>query len=398
MILIFSGIWAKMTIEEMIEHICSKHPEVSKEQILSKFEEKKKKMGGFIADEVLLRMIAADLGVDIKNDETLANHKLLIKDLVPGLNDVTVTGRIIAMFTPKAFEGKRKGKFASLLIADEHDILRVVLWNDKTSIIESGKVKVGQIIRFVHGYTRENRSGKVELHIGEKSEIEINAKDIKADAYPNITKFATKISEITPKQKGQTVNIIGVVKSIFPASVFKRQDSSSGKVMRLALADETGEIPVVLWNDKVDELEKMLEQSSELQIVHGRLKKSLGGGFEVHVDNSTYVGVFALTERFLKIADLRKGLENVNIKGEIATKPTIRDVKTSRGETVKLGVFELKDETGRIWVSLWRKKAELVNEFKLGEKVVIKNAYVKKGFGDQLELSTKNTTEITVLN
>jgi len=396
--LVWSGIGAKMTIEEIIGYICSKHPEVSREQILEKLAEKKKKIGVFIADEVLLRIIAADLGIDIKNNGALVTPTLLISDLVPGLNDVTIAGRVIAIFASKTFEGKRKGKFASLLIVDEHDILRVVLWDDKASTIESGQIKVGSIIRFLHGYTRENRSGKVELHIGEKSVIDINPKDIEADAYPDITKFVTKIGELTSKHKNQIINIIGSVKEIFPASIFQRQDSSSGKVMRLTLADETGEIKVVVWNDKVDELEKLLQPNAQLQVVNARVKKTVSEGLEVHVDNGTYVGAFMSMERFLKIADLKMGLENVNVKGEIATETTIRNVKTSRGEIVKLGVFELKDETGRIWVSAWRQKAEIVKQLKLGKKVAIKNAYVKRGFGDQLELSIKNTTEITILN
>jgi hypothetical protein len=31
---------------------------------------------------------------------------------------------------------------------------------------------------------------------------------------------------------------------------------------------------------------------------------------------------------------------------------------------------------------------------KVGDRIVIKNAYVKRGFGDQLELSTRNATSI----
>jgi hypothetical protein len=35
-----------------------------------------------------------------------------------------------------------------------------------------------------------------------------------------------------------------------------------------------------------------------------------------------------------------------------------------------------------------------VKDLKVGDKIVMKNVYVKKGFGDQLELSTRNTTFI----
>jgi ssDNA-binding replication factor A large subunit len=87
-------------------------------------------------------------------------------------------------------------------------------------------------------------------------------------------------------------------------------------------------------------------------------------------------------------------LKVICLEGEVATKPMLRDVKTSKGENVKLAVFEIKDETGNIWVSAWRKNAEKAAKLKVGEKIAIKNAYVKKGFGDQLEISTTNTTSI----
>jgi ssDNA-binding replication factor A large subunit len=74
-----------------------------------------------------------------------------------------------------------------------------------------------------------------------------------------------------------------------------------------------------------------------------------------------------------------------------------REVTTSKGETVKLAVFELKDDTGTIQVSVWRKHAETVNNLKVGDRVRLTNAYVKKGFEDKIELSTRNATSITVL-
>lgn len=386
-----------MAIDEIIKQIQLIHPEFSKEQILKRLEDEKRKTGNLISDETLLRMIATELGVKIANSEALM-PALLIRNLIPNLNDVTIIGRVIAVFSSKTFEGKKSGKFASLFAADRSGILRVILWNDKANFVESGDIRVGQVVRFSHGYTREDRRGCVELHIGDKSEVEVTSHDADVEEYPTIGKFTVKIKDLTDAYKNKRVNVVGNVKELFPVTFFTRHDSSSGKVMRLILADETGKISVVVWNEKVDEVKNILKQNAELQIVGARVKKSIGEGIEVHVDNDTYIGTFAPKERFLKIADLKEGLKNVNVKGEIISKPTIRDVRTSSGEIVKLGVFELKDETGRIWISAWRKKAEMVRELKLGEKVIVKNAYVKKGFGVQLELSTKNTTEITILN
>lgn len=384
-----------MTAEKMIEQILATHPEISREQILERLDREKTKTGSFISDDVLLRMIAAEFGVEVsKEARTLT---LSIRDLIPSLNDVTVVGRVVAVFPSKTFEANKSGKVASLLIADENSILRIVLWNDKTEVMESGKVKVGHIIRFSHGYTKEDYSGRVELHVRKRSEIEIEPKDIEVKDYPTISKFVTKIGEITQSHKNKRANITGTVKKLFPISTFTRRDSTSGKVMRFIFVDETGEIPVVVWNEKVDELEETLRKGAKLQLVNAKVKKTISTGLEIHVNSQTYVEAIKSTEEFSKIADLKEGLKHINVKGAVATKQMLRNVKTSKAELVKLTIFEMKDETGKIWVSAWRKHADTVSNLKVGDKVTIKNAYVKKGFGEQLEISTRSKTIITIL-
>ena len=383
-----------MATEKGIEQILSKRPEVSREKILEKLKKKKRKTGGLITDEILLRTIAAEFDVEIPSEASVPT--LSSGDLVVGLNDVTVVGRVVAVFPSKTFEGKRSGKVASLIIADKDGILRIVLWNDKATFTDSGKVKVGQIIRFSHGYTREGYGGKVELHLGDRSEIQINPRDVKASDYPTISRFVTKIAEVTPRYKNKKVNIVGIVEEVFPLSTFERKDSSSGKVMRFVLTDETGKISVVVWNEKVDALKKVLKKDVKLQVVNAKVKKAISEGFEIHVNAETYVEELAPAKELLKITDLKEGLNHVNVEGKVATKPMFRDVKTSKGELVRLAIFELKDQTGRMWVSAWRRHVDSVKILKVGDKVIIKNAYVKKGFGDQPEISTRNTTSIVL--
>ena len=384
-----------MSVNEIIEKIISKNPSISREQLLERLEKERKKIGGLISDETLMRMIAADYGLEVSQNNTL-KLSLSIKDLLPNLNDVTIVGRVIAVFSPKAFGRDKKGKVASLLIVDKSGLLRVVLWNDKTRVIERGEIKAGQVARFSHGYTKENRRGKVELHIGDKGEVEPSPKDVNAEDFPTVEDFATKISEITQAYRNKRIVLVGTVKEVFSSSTFKRDDASEGKVMRFILKDETGEIPVVVWNEKVNELEKFLKKNQQLQIVNARAKKARNGGLEIHVNAETYVGLAEPTEKFWEIAALKEGLRKVNVKGEVITTPMFREVKTSKGETVKLAVFELKDDTGRIWVSAWRKNAVSAKNLKIGDKIIIKNAYVKRGFSDQLEISTTSSTQMLI--
>jgi len=376
--------------EEIIGKILSKRPEISRDELMKMLDKERQKTGGYISDEVLLQMIAAGLGVKVSGETLLP--RLLIGTLVPGLGDVTVTGRVVAVFPVKVSSKNGKVKFASMLLADRSGVLRVVFWNDKVDLVESGKIRVGQIVKVVHGYAKEDRWGKVELHIGEKGEVEVNPQDAEAAGYPTIEELATKIGAVDGVRRERRINLLGVVKRFFPSSCFKRQDYSDGKVMRFILADETGEMPVVVWNEKVDEVGFFLKNGVKLHIVNAKVKKGLNGGFEAHVNSGTFIGVFNPSEQTLKICELREGLKNFSVEGSVAGNPMVREVKSSKGELVKLAVFELEDETGKIWVSAWGENAEVAAKLKTGDKITLRNVYVKRGFGEKIEISTKKTT------
>jgi len=276
-----------MTSEELIQQILSKQPELSRDQILESLEAEKEKTGGLIADETLLRLIAARHG--IKTVKSKPIRELCVNDLLAGLNDVTVTGRVLVAYPPRTFEGKRSGKVANLMIADKDCTLRVVLWNEKAELVETGELKACQVVRLAHGYTREDREGKVELHLGSKSQVEFNPENVNADDYPDIGSFAAKINTVTAADGN--VHLAGTVKEVFPASTFTRSDMTPGTVMRLKLVDETGEIPVVVWNEKAEELEKTVKVNAGLQLVNARVKENGSGELEVHVNSYTHVEV-----------------------------------------------------------------------------------------------------------
>jgi replication factor A1 len=381
-----------MQVDELVEQL-SAEAGLSRETVLEKLKREKHRTGGLISDVALLQIIAAELGVQIQGNKP-SEPTLLISDLVPNLSNVTVVGRIVAVFPPKTFNGNRSGRFASLLIADKSGIVRIIFWNDKVSFLESDGMKVGQVVRLSHGYTKEDRSGKVEVHIGERSEITVEPEDVQTKDYPTISNFTTRIAEITASGQNRKVNLAGIVKDVSSTSTFTRQDSTCGKVLRLTLADESGDVSVVFWNEKVDELEKSLRKDMRLQLVSAKVKKSMCGGLEVHVDGGTYVEAFPPKVEFSAVADLKGGLSEVNVRGLVATKPFVREVRTGGGEVVKLAVFELKDETGAIWVSAWRRHAEIVGGLRVGDRVVVKNAFAKKGFSDGLEISTRDATSI----
>ncbi len=274
-----------MTTQDLIKQILARNPQISQFQIMERLQAERARTGGLLCDETLLRLIAAKFGVEVEQNTIHNSGVMLTSRLLAGFNDVTVAGRLIAVFPVRSFEGEKPGKFATLMVADNEGILRVVLWNDKAELVEKGDLKAGQAIRFLHGYTRCDRYGKVELHLGGKSQLVIEPPETSVD-YPNIGKFVTKIGSL--KSNLGNVHLSGKVRDVREPKTFTRNDASEGKVLRLVLADDSGEVTVVAWDEKATELEK-LKMNEALQLVNVRVKEAQQGGLEVHVDSSTYV-------------------------------------------------------------------------------------------------------------
>jgi replication factor A1 len=275
-----------MSTQTLIEQILTKNPQISQTKLMERLAAERARCGGLLGDETLLRLIAAKLGVEVSQNSIQNSGFLSINRLCTGLNDVSVAGRTVAVFPAKTFQGAEKsGKYASIMIVDCDGVLRVMLWDEKAELVERGELKVDQTVRLLHGYTREDRGGKTELHLGSKSQVEIEP-DLKAAEYPTIEKFITKINQLNPALGN--VHVYGSVKEVLSKKNFARNGSEEGTVLRLSLADDSGAVVVVVWNEKVAEIEKSAP-NTRLLLVNARVKEAQGGGVEVHVDSGTFV-------------------------------------------------------------------------------------------------------------
>ncbi len=273
---------------EIVEQILSSRPDLTRQEVQRMIEKKKEGIGEFFTDETAARIVASELGVEIF--QKFLQLQILIQDLVSGLNDVTVAGRVVNFYPPKAFTRRdlTEGKFAHLLIADRSGTLKVVLWDDKVDLIEARKIEHGQIIKVSHGYVREGLDGKLELHVGSRGDIQSSPPDAAGTKYPSVT------------------------------------------------------------------------------------------------------------PEIRKVVDIKEG-GPITVEGTISTTPDVRHVVTSRNEKVAVASFEFRDETGKIQVSAWRKLAQVLKGVAVGTRIKMKNVYAKKGFAGQLELTTRAPTSIDVL-
>jgi len=164
---------SKMSLEEIVNRILSSRSDLERKEILEMIEKKKRGAGDFLTDETAARIAASELGVKIVKKPL--RLKIQIQDLVSGLNDVTVTGQVVAVYPPKTFTRRdwTEGKLASLIVSDKSGTLRVVLWDNKVDLVEKWKIQREQTIRISHGYVRQGLDGKPELHLGQRGSIKV---------------------------------------------------------------------------------------------------------------------------------------------------------------------------------------------------------------------------------
>ncbi|UCE95683.1 MAG: hypothetical protein JSV51_08200 [Candidatus Bathyarchaeota archaeon] len=273
-----------MSTDEIVQHILSHCPDLNREEVMVAVEKKRTDSGGFLTEEAAARLVAAEFGLKIKFEKP--HPRIFIKQLVAGLNNVTISGRVVAVNMPKEFpRPDRNGKIARMLIVDKTGAIRVALWDEKAELARN--VQLRQIVKIFHGYVRQSRNRELELHLGQRSAMQISPPDANESDFPSIRDLLQKISQAL--KAGNNVYVEGVIKTTYPISTFQRKDGSQGKVMRLVLEDETGKAPVVFWNEKVDEMAEASVGMVAL-LVNAKVRKNRQDeSLELHIDNLSSV-------------------------------------------------------------------------------------------------------------
>jgi len=383
--------------EEIIEKILAKRGDLKKEDIRILLDKKKRDSGDLLSDEGAARLLAQELLIDVKSQEAV---EVRIKDLIAGLGDVTVSGRILVEWPIQEFRRTdgSLGRMRRLLLADGGGEVRCVVWGMKAQELSSLGLE-GKIIRVRHGYTREGLADAVELHVGDRGEVDVSPPDVMDNEYPKLEDLLTDVCEVNAEQR--EVNVVGVVSSPPRIISFKKPDRE-GLVLRTSIGDETGNIGVVAWNERAEEL-KGLNKGDVIQIVCGKVKRNAAGFPEVHLGKRSKTSVLREKPPYLreptlkptKIFWLNPGMGSVNLLARIVKLGKIREVRRSSGETTQMGRMLLGDETGIVQAFLWDENAGLVEKAREGDVLFIRDASVRDRLG-RLSLSLGKTCVVEI--
>ncbi|KKH79574.1 hypothetical protein DU78_01145 [Methanosarcina mazei] len=93
-------------------------------------------------------------------------------------------------------------------------------------------------------------------------------------------------------------------------------------------------------------------------------------------------------EEFTPIDDIKADMNNINISGRILDISEVRTFEKKDGSTGRVGNVLLGDSTGKIRLTLWDEKTDILEEIDFDETVEVLNAYSRENtFSQQVELN-----------
>lgn len=197
----------------------------------------------------------------------------------------------------------------------------------------------------------------------------------------------------------QHVDISGRVMRIFDVNTFQRKTGTEGRVQNIVIADKTGSIRIVFWDDQIEKL-KQFKRGDVVTVRNGYPRKGFNNEFEVSLgkdgvisgsqDSADYPSINYVK---LKIRDIEDKMNNIDVTGRISVIYGVREFAKKDGSIGKVGSFMIMDDTGEIRVTLWDKKAELLNTFTKNDIITIENAYSKMGL-NSVEINLGSSSNI----
>ena len=257
--------------------------------------------------------------------------------------EIDIIGRVLSVDDPREFQRDtgEVGVVRSAMFADESGKVRLSFWNEKAQ----GDYGVGEAYRIENARTRLGMYS-VDLNIGGGSRIiRLSEEEASAMFIPKLETLEKalydykKITDLDEDEE-DTI-IIGRIIELNDVREFDRDNGDVGHVRNIEIADDTGSIKVVLWND---DAKKEYELGQPLKIQNPRLSLDMDNRIEANVSSVTTLldpseselEKLPSQEELMEMVFVSKSIEslleddtNVHITADI------REVTTDRNMLVK---------------------------------------------------------------
>ncbi|WXG45771.1 MAG: OB-fold nucleic acid binding domain-containing protein [Candidatus Atabeyarchaeum deiterrae] len=396
----------RVALDEIVSRIVEEKG-LSRKQVFELIDKKKSTLSWMISDEGAADLVAKELGVEIYPDLDDEDLSLTIGDLVTGMSNVTITGRVMRVNPVREYTDRNgnKGFVTDLVIADKSGEAKTVLWGEATSFVQTNNVNEGSIVRIHDGYVKEDLGEKIELHVGRRGRIEINPHDTRESDFPPDLARSMKVNELRPEMR--EVNVKGLVQRVFGTRSVRTKEGREVRLSSLIIGDETGaSARVVFWDDKTSLVENA-RIGDIMEIRSGQARLNRNGGIEIHINASSAVkmvpsvtAVVGTTgiEKAKGIIESERRTRGVALEGLIADEPLLREFTRSNGVKGKILSFILADNTSSIRVVAWDEDAENLRELRKGDSIAIREGNIRRGINAEVEVHIRDSNLVTVKN
>ena len=255
----------------------------------------------------------------------------------------------------------------------------------------------------------EDKQVKFKHQISEIAAAKILAKELNIDLVQKIIKTAN-IDEVLHFPPGTPdISIIGIIIRMYSPLNFNRTQGT-GKVQHFILADNSGEIRIILWDGMVDLVNKLkLEIGSIVQIYKGIVRMGKSGEREIHLNELSSIQSSPKESDIEKLPDVMERIKTpdkidiedknkeIDIKGLISS---IGEMKTFQKDNRegKLLPLTLFGNNKTIKIIAWGEKVDEFTNYKIGDELLIQGSVLKLNRDDQPEIHINRRSLVSVLS
>ncbi|MHA1243407.1 MAG: DUF2240 family protein [Candidatus Heimdallarchaeota archaeon] len=411
-----------MPYDEVVKRIVTES-KMTKDEVTQRINEKVEELGGLITLEGAAHIVAREMDINLYDSQQIPKPKpIKIKDLIDGMNNVTITALVKNIYQPKTFSKKdgTQGAVQNVHLVDNTGACRLVIWDDQIRQFQEANLSQGDLIRINNAYAKESKyDGVKELGLNSRSHIEPSPTDVDKKDFPDKLLELGKISDLTLNQSD--VEIIGQIISIRPLSTFTKKDNTEGQVASIEIADETGKTRVTLWDTMAEEVTKY-KVDDVIKIIGGYIRSGMNNEIEVHLgknaliekkskvtidvpkeilESSTPTNYDSSSQskepsKEVRLSDLDESMRNISIIARVTGISNIRTFQRKDGTTSEVGSLLVKDNSSDGRITFWNSMTDYIKQVDIGDVIRVEKAYVRKGLRGEAEVHVGKIANVEI--
>jgi replication factor A1 len=340
--------------EELFQRILQEK-RLQKHELEERLSAKLEEYSQLIDENSALQMIAAELGVSALQKD-LTKYELLSQTKQLQGESVNFYCRVSQVYSTRHFErvddkgNARTGKVCNARVSDGRKEATLVLWNQDVKLAETGLVRKNALLKVKNA--RVKSAEPLEFHTSLLTKVSKAEESELPESIPQFSNGVSKLADLQSKEDRSSCDFEARVLSVFDEKVFEK-NGGFGSVAKVILADDSGKIALVFWNEDAKKAEK-LRPGDALRVENASVRMGLREN-EVHLTRQTHLmknpegtTIKALNE-LAKLYYPEKKLSELKEKeGEAISSAELREIIASRevGKCRKCGGIQVEAKAG----------------------------------------------------